>query len=115
MLGKIKYNRGDVVWVPFPFTDMKGRKHRPALVVSSNGYNQAQDDVVLAQISTRVRTPETGEQPIEGWKEAGLDEPSVVRPKLFTVEASLIYRRSGHVLEADLMQIDEALRRLLGI
>ncbi|MCP9493236.1 MAG: hypothetical protein MSG64_02150 [Pyrinomonadaceae bacterium MAG19_C2-C3] len=35
------YNFGDVVLVPFPFTDQSGAKKRPAAVVSSFAYNNA--------------------------------------------------------------------------
>ena len=34
-----RFSFGDVVLVPFPFTDQTGAKKRPAVVVSSSGYN----------------------------------------------------------------------------
>ena len=34
------YNFGDVVLVPFPFTDQTTNKKRPAVVISSDVYNQ---------------------------------------------------------------------------
>jgi len=40
------YSFGDVVLVPFPFTDQTTTKKRPAIVVSSNGYNSARPDVI---------------------------------------------------------------------
>ena len=41
-----RYNFGDVVLVPFPFTDQSGSKKRPAVVVSSAAYNAARLDLI---------------------------------------------------------------------
>lgn len=34
-----RFSFGDVLLVPFPFTDQTGAKKRPAVVASSHGYN----------------------------------------------------------------------------
>ena len=44
--------RGDIVLVPFPFTDLTGQKRRPALVVSPDGFDP--EDLVLCAITSRV-------------------------------------------------------------
>lgn len=44
--------RGDVVLVTFPFTDLQGSKLRPALVVQSDKNNQRLSNVILAAITT---------------------------------------------------------------
>ena len=41
------YRFGDLVLVPFPFTDQTGTKKRPAVVVSSDTYQGQRPDVVL--------------------------------------------------------------------
>ena len=33
------YNHGDVILVPFPFSNQSATKKRPAVVISSNAYN----------------------------------------------------------------------------
>jgi len=42
------YNFGDVVLVPFPFTDQTDTKKRPAIVVSSQEYNDRLRDPILS-------------------------------------------------------------------
>ena len=45
---------GYVVLIGFPFTDLSGTKQRPALVVSSNWYNEKWNDIILAAITSHV-------------------------------------------------------------
>jgi mRNA-degrading endonuclease toxin of MazEF toxin-antitoxin module len=46
------YTQGDVVLVPFPFTDLSSTKIRPAIVVSNKLVNRS-EDVILAQVTTQ--------------------------------------------------------------
>ena len=36
-----RFDFGDVVLVPFPFTDQSGTKRRPAVIISLAGYNMS--------------------------------------------------------------------------
>lgn len=47
-----KFVNGDVVVVPFPFSDLSSTKRRPALVIAS----LAGDDVILCQITSKSIT-----------------------------------------------------------
>jgi mRNA interferase MazF len=46
------YRFGQVVLVPFPFTDQSGIKKRPAVVVSSTAYNTNRRDIVIMAITS---------------------------------------------------------------
>lgn len=48
----MSYNQGDIILVPFPFTDQTGSKRRPAIVVSNSKVNNS-DDVIIAQLTTQ--------------------------------------------------------------
>jgi mRNA interferase MazF len=95
------YEPGDVVVVPFPFTERYGAKRRPALVCSSAEYNAESRHVVLAMITTSTRSPWPGDVAIRDLEATGLPAPSTVRWKLFTIDASLILRRAGALSDED--------------
>jgi len=40
-----RYSFGDVLLVPFPFSNQAGAKQRPAVIVSSNAYNTSRTDL----------------------------------------------------------------------
>lgn len=101
---------GNVVLVPFPFTDQSTTKRRPAVVVSSRGYNAARPDLILMAITSQLR-PSTGfgDLWLRDWRSSGLLKESAVKPIFATVEQRLIIRSLG-VLSADDL---EGLRRVI--
>ena len=48
------YKRGDVVLVPFPFSDQTTTKKRPAVVISSDAYNNISSDIVIMAITSQT-------------------------------------------------------------
>ena len=46
---------GDVVLVPFPFTDHSSTKQRPAIVFSSDCYNTERPDLIILAVTSRMR------------------------------------------------------------
>jgi len=50
-----KFIKGDVVVIPFPFSDLTQTKRRPALVISA----LEGDDVILCQITNRIFTADS--------------------------------------------------------
>ena len=73
---------GDVVLVPFPFTDQSGAKKRPAVIVSRSGYHAARRDLIIMAITSQVRHPlGFGEALVADWQVAGLIKPSVLKSR----------------------------------
>lgn len=91
--------RGTVVLSPFPFTDLSGRKTRPALVVSRS--DRSGSDVMLAFITTYVGSPLSAsdlliETTHPDFAPTGLKRSSVVKlDKLITVERSILLGELG--------------------
>lgn len=73
MLTMTGYEFGDIVLVPFPFTDQSTTKKRPAVVVSSESYHRDRPDVIILAVTSQGRrAPMAGDAVIVGWKGAGL-------------------------------------------
>ena len=51
------YEFGEVLLVPFPFTDQRTQKKRPAVVISSADYDVVRSDLILMAVTSQVRTP----------------------------------------------------------
>ncbi len=67
--------------VRFPFTDQRGGKQRPAVVISSAAYNQARLDIILMAVTSQIRAKVGfGEVAIQDWQSAGLLKPSAIKP-----------------------------------
>jgi mRNA interferase MazF len=76
------FRRGDVVLVGFPFTDLAAIKMRPALVVSSDEFNERGQDMILAAITSQVTKKISSPDhflPAEDQRQAGLPKPSLVK------------------------------------
>jgi mRNA interferase MazF len=103
------YNRGDVVLVPFPFTDLSAQRQRPAVVLSGDRFHQSSQDVIIAAITSQRASLFT-DYPLQDWQSAGLLGPSVVRVgKLLTVHQALIRKKLGALTVADLSEIEKRL------
>ena len=95
------YSPGDVVVVPFPFSDREASKRRPALVCSATAFNDSSHHLVLAMITTASHKKWPGDVPIRDLTPTGLPVASIVRWKLFTLDASLALRRAGALSARD--------------
>ncbi len=106
------FDRWSVVVVPFPFVERSGTKRRPALVLSSREFNSA-GATALAMITTATHRPWPGDTPITDHDSAGLENPCIVRLKLFTLDNRLLLRRVGQLGKHDRSSTTAALRRFL--
>ena len=109
------YEFGDIILVPFPFTDQSAVKRRPAVVISSAAYHQARPDLVIMAItSQQPATLSVGEVQIQDWRGAGLLKPSVLKPVLTTIEPALVLKTLGRLMPSDQALLRRALTTILG-
>jgi len=109
------YSFGDIVLVPFPFTDQSAAKRRPAVVVSSSPYHRERADLIIMAVTSQARPAAgIGELQVKDWKSAGLLKASTVKPVIATIERTLVIRRLGQLKEEYQEALRKAIARIVG-
>jgi mRNA interferase MazF len=109
------YQFGDVLLVPFPFTDQSASKQRPGVIVSSAAYHRARRDLVLMPITSQLRgSGAFGEVMVQDWQAAKLLKPSAIKPVFATLEQALILKVLGRLSGRDAQALKEVLVKLIG-
>lgn len=109
------YKRGDVVLLPFPYTDQSGSKRRPAVILSTDDYNTRRADIIVAPITSNLGTRQTDETILVDWASSGLVKPSVVKGILGTVQKTLVIRVMGTLSAPDLQKVEETFAKALSL
>ena len=110
------YNFGDVLLVPFPFTDQTTTKKRPTIIISSDNYNQSKLDILLIAVTSQVKTPlQLGETFINEWSKAGLLKLSVIKPIITTLEKQLVIKKLGKLEASDIQTLQISLQQIIAI
>ena len=107
------YQRGDIVLLPFPFTDLTAAKTRPAVVVSIEAFQRDTGDVTVAMITSVPRTTPY-DYALQDWQAAHLLRPSWVRAKLATLNPALVRYKPGSLSDTDLAEVERRIRLALG-
>ena len=106
-----KLIKGDVVVVPFPFSDLKSTARRPALVISQ----LKGDDLILCQITTQSREDMscvTLEE--KDFKKGKLKINSFIRPsKIFTLDNSIVLYRIGKISEDKMREVIKKIQEII--
>jgi len=106
---------GDVVVVPFPFTDMAVAKPRPALVLSSQRANADSGNTIFAMITTAAKSHWPTDVPLADAESAALTTASLVRLKLFTLDNRLVSRKIGALTPHDRAAVRKMLRSVVEV
>lgn len=93
MKSGIIYDQGDIVLIPFPYTDLTGLKKRPAIVISNKLLNNSED---------RICCLITSNEPIDSGiliekdclKDGSLPFKSWVKPhRIFTINKKIVDKK----------------------
>jgi mRNA-degrading endonuclease toxin of MazEF toxin-antitoxin module len=81
MKSGIQFKQGEIIIVPFPFSDFRGTKQRPVLVLSKSEYNDYCEDLITCGITSNKKDS----------KHAIIIENKDVNPHLRCLYFSLFY------------------------
>ncbi len=101
-------SKGDVVLLPYPFTDLKSAKVRPAVVVASA--TGPHSDIFVVPLTSKLVILNTGEFTLSDWSAACLNVPSAVKRGCVLVNTGLIMKKVGSLSDRDRLALDGALR-----
>lgn len=106
-----RFVKGDVIVVPFPFSDLTSAKRRPALVIAE----LEGDDIILCQITGQSIKDRYAISIDESDFETGtLKQKSNVRPnRIFTADRHIILYRVGHLKPEKIDQIIQGIVSIL--
>lgn len=114
------HRRGDVVMVDHPFSDARGSKIRPMLVVQSDVRNRLLNHTVVAMLTTNLNF--VGSDPTQVLVDittpdgagSGLNANSAIRcGNLFTLHENAILRKVGALSAVLMQQVDDGLKAAL--
>jgi mRNA interferase MazF len=106
------FNRGDVVVVPFPYSDQLAEKRRPALVISTQEFSNT-DGLVWVAMITSAKNPRWGSDIEFPAGFGGLPSPSVIRiAKMATLDADRILRVTGQADANTLSRVSAAITKI---
>jgi mRNA interferase MazF len=112
-----RFEPGDVVIVPFPFTDFSTVKQRPCVVLSSSHFNVSHPDVILAAVTSQLER-RIGEDDYrlteKEWTAAGLPKPSMIRAgKIVTLDQRLVRRTLGQLPKHTYRKVRALVHRII--
>jgi mRNA interferase MazF len=102
-------DKGDVVLIPFPYTDLTGNKYRPAIILV-----ESEDDVIVCFITSQLKWQSEFDIFINPTEINGLKKPSLIRlNKIATIDKELIVGRLGLLDKGNPELLNENLKHLL--
>lgn len=111
-----QYQRGDVILVELPFTDGPGSKKRPAVVLSTQAFNNAGIKLIVMAITSNLDQPfRPGDTTLGDWQAAGLLKPSAVRGYLGMADQRHVEQVLGKLSIGDFAQVEQAVAEIIGL
>jgi mRNA interferase MazF len=105
-----RFIKGDVVVIPFPYSDLTNSKRRPAIVLAESSSN----DLILCQITSKeIKDSFAIELSDDDFSQGSLHKMSNIRPnKLFTADLKIILYKIGSLKS---LKIDDVINGVISV
>ncbi len=107
-------NQKEIVLLPYPFSSLREKKVRPALIVSNNLFNKKSDDCIMVPLTAVIK-----DEPYSVLiNQRDLDLGKLIRPsriradKIFCVEKNLIKMKIGRVNNKILKSVKKEISKM---
>lgn len=115
MLSGIMLKQRDIVLIPIPFTDLTSQKKRPAIIISSDKYNETNEDIVVVALTSNIESRNfTITLTTDDLEDGVLKVTSMIRvDKIYTLNKSIVIKTFGRVKPDILAKIKDSILKLI--
>lgn len=105
----MKYYQGDIILLPYPFTDLSNTKQRPAVIISKDSINK--QNYIVAKITSVIRGDKFSFPIAQKDIDRELKYESEVRTnEVFTVNNSIIIKKFASFKKEPLKLLTEIIK-----
>jgi mRNA interferase MazF len=98
--------KGNIILIPFPFTDLSGKKLRPAVILIATDY-----DLTVSFITTQLKWKENTDLELVPTNLNGIKMPSLIRlSKIATIDRSLAIGKLGELHQNEIIDLNNKLK-----
>lgn len=107
--------QGDLLLVPFPFSDQSGRKVRPVIVISNKEFNEYSGDILVVGVTSNISKDKYTIGLINNDLETGkLITPCCIKVEnILRLDKELIIKNIGKVKRSKLSDIINKLNEII--
>ncbi|MGD9931893.1 MAG: type II toxin-antitoxin system PemK/MazF family toxin [Mangrovibacterium sp.] len=97
--------KGDIVLIPFPFTDLSGSKNRPAVILI-----ESPKDVTVSFITSQLKWRDEHDLALQPSPENGLKRESILKlSKIATLDKEIVLGCLGNLNSSELAEMNQKL------
>jgi mRNA interferase MazF len=103
--------KGNIILIPFPFTNLGGNKTRPALILAVDTF-----DITVAFITSKIIKQDENDVEVAASTISGLKVDSIIKlNKIATIESSLALGELGTLTETELKEVNKKLKLIFDL